>query len=227
MPQELAQAKIDEANFKKSLDYGIDKLGFGMFESTFSFCENLLNLLIGLSPLLWDTATYYATSYGLVNKDSSLVYTEIIQSAPFLGVVQIINEVIYVWLSLYSTFVIEEKHGFNETTLSTFFMDKLKSLVLSRIIGILVLSVMIYIVVTMGPYFYVYLWLFMFTFSLFFMTIWPERVAPLRNKYTPIEGGPVYDAIKKLADSVELPLTELFVVDGSQRSAYSNAYFYV
>ena len=64
LPQELAQAKIDEANFKKSLDYGIDKLGFGMFESTFSFCENLLNLLIGLSPLLWDTATYYATSYG-------------------------------------------------------------------------------------------------------------------------------------------------------------------
>ena len=99
MPQELAQAKIDEANFKKSLDYGIDKLGFGMFESTFSFCENLLNLLIGLSPLLWDTATYYATSYGLVNKDSSLVYTEIIQSAPFLGVVQIINEVIYVSMS--------------------------------------------------------------------------------------------------------------------------------
>ena len=120
LPQELAQAKIDKANFKKSLDYGIDKLGFGMFESTFSFCENLLNLLIGLSPLLWDTATYYATSYGLVNKDSSLVYTEIIQSAPFLGVVQIINEVIYVWLSLYSTFVIEEKHGFNKTTLSTF-----------------------------------------------------------------------------------------------------------
>ena len=102
-----------------------------MFESTFSFCENLLNLLIGLSPLLWDTATYYATSYGLVNKDSSLVYTEIIQSAPFLGVVQIINEVIYVWFSLYSTFVIEEKHGFNKTTLSTFFMDKLKNLVLS------------------------------------------------------------------------------------------------
>ena len=89
------------------------------------------------------------------------------------------------------------------------------------------LSVMIYIVITMGPYFYVYLWLFMFTFSLFFMTIWPEYIAPLYSKYTPIEEGPVYDAIKKLADSVEFPLTELFVVDGSQRSAYSNAYFYV
>ena len=213
----------DETNFKKSLDYGIDKLGFGMFESTFSFCENLLTLLIGLSPLLWSAATCYATSYELVNKDSSLVYTEIIQSALFLGMVQIINEVIYVWFSLYSTFVIEEKHGFNKTTLSTFF----KNLVLSRIIGILVLSVMIYIVITMGPYFYVYLWLFMFTFSLFFMTIWPEYIAPLYNKYTPIEEGPVYDAIKKLADSEEFPLTELFVVDGSQRSAYSNAYFYV
>ena len=55
----------------------------------------------------------------------------------------------------------------------------------------------------MGPYFYVYLWLFMFTFSLFFMTIWPEYIAPLYNKYTPIEEGPVYDAIKKLADSVD------------------------
>ena len=126
----------DETNFKKSLDYGIDKLGFGMFESTFSFCENLLTLLIGLSPLLWNAATHYAASYELVNKDSSLVYTEIIQSALFLGMVQIINEVIYVWFSLYSTFVIEEKHGFNETTLSTFFMDKLKNLVRSRIIGI-------------------------------------------------------------------------------------------
>ena len=83
------------------------------------------------------------------------------------------------------------------------------------------------IVITMRPYFYVYLWLFMFTFSLFFMTIWPEYIAPLYNKYTPIEEGPVYDAIKKLADSVEFPLTELFVVDGSQHSAYSNAYFYV
>ena len=59
------------------------------------------------------------------------------------------------------------------------------------------------------------------------MTIWPEYIAPLYNKYTPIEEGPVYDAIKKLADSVEFPLTELFVVDGSQHSAYSNAYFYV
>ena len=106
-------------------------------------------------------------------------------------------------------------------------MDKLKSLALSRIIGILVLSVMIYIVITMGPYFYVYLWLFMFTFSLFFMTICPEYIAPLYNKYTPIEEGPVYDAIKKLADSEEFPLTELFVVDGSRHSAYSNAYFYV
>ena len=96
---------------------GIDKLGFGMFESTFSFCENLLTLLIGLSPLLWDTATYYATSYGLVNKDSSLVYTEIIQSAPFLGVVQMINEVIYVWLSLYSTFVLYSMRGILRTKL--------------------------------------------------------------------------------------------------------------
>ena len=107
-------------NSVSGANHGVDKLGFGMFESTFSFCENLLTLLIGLSPLLWSAATRYATSYELVNKDSSLVYTEIIQSALFLEMVQIINEVIYVWLSLYSTFVIEEKHGFNKTTLSTF-----------------------------------------------------------------------------------------------------------
>ena len=63
------------------------------------------------------TRKYNATSYGLVNKDSSLVYTEIIQSAPFLGVVQMINEVIYVWLSLYSTFVLYSMRGILRTKL--------------------------------------------------------------------------------------------------------------
>jgi len=226
LPDELVQAEIDDTNFKKSLDYGIDKLGFGMFESSFSFLENLLTLLIGLSPCLWDTAAYNATHYGLVNKDNSLVYTEIVHTVLFLGMVTLINEVIYLWFSLYSTFVIEEKHGFNKTSFTTFFTDKLKNLALSIVIGVPLLSVMIYIVISMGPYFYAYLWLFMFIFSLFFMTVWPEYIAPLYNKYTPIDEGPVYDSIKKLADSVEFPLTKLFVVDGSQRSAHSNAYFY-
>ena len=197
-----------------------------MFESTFGFFETLLTLLIGLSPLLWDTAAYNATYYGLVNEKSSLVYTEIVQSVLFLGMVSIINEVIYLWFSLYSTFVIEEKHGFNKTTLVTFFTDKLKNMALSCVIGIPVLSAMIWIIISMGQYFYVYLWLFMFVFSLFLMTIFPEYIAPLYNKYTPIEEGPIYDAIKNLADRVQFPLTKLFVVDGSQRSAHSNAYFY-
>lgn len=226
VPKELKDAKIDETQFEKSIHYGVDKLGFGMFESTFVFFENMVTLLLGFSPLIWDTATYNSHYYGVVDENSSMVYKEIVQSLLFLGMVTLFNEVLYFGFGLYSTFVIEERHGFNKTTYLTYFSDKLKNTLLMFGIGGPVLSAMIWIIISCGEYFYFYLWLFMFVFSLLFMTIWPEYIAPLYNKYTPIEDGPTFDSIKALTDSVQFPLTKLFEVDGSTRSAHSNAYFY-
>jgi len=128
--------------------------------------------------------------------------------------------------SLYSTFVIEERHGFNKQTLGLFFTDKLKGIALGIAIGGPTLSALIYIIKWGGEHFYFWVWLFLLIFSLFMLTIYPIFIAPLFNKFTPLEEGDLRTEIERLASSIQFPLTKLFVIDGSKRSGHSNAYFY-
>ena len=94
------------------------------------------------------------------------------------------------------------------------------------VIGGPVLGAVIWLVRLGGPHFYFYVWLFLCIVSVIMMTIYPTMIAPLFNKYTKLDEGPIYAAIEKLANQVSFPLTEIYVVDGSKRSAHSNAYFY-
>ena len=77
-----------------------------------------------------------------------------------------------------------------------------------------------------GPYFYVYVWAFLCLTSVFLMAVYPTFIAPLFNTYKKLESGPIYTAIEELAKKVSFPLTQIYEVDGSRRSAHSNAYFY-
>jgi STE24 endopeptidase len=99
-------------------------------------------------------------------------------------------------------------------------------LLLSVIIGFPVLAVVVYVVRSGGPHFYFYVWAFLCIASIILMTIYPTLIAPLFNKYTPLKDGELFDRIAELAKKVDFPLTKIFVVDGSRRSAHSNAYFY-
>jgi len=127
---------------------------------------------------------------------------------------------------LYHTFVLEERHGFNKQTLALFFTDKIKSLLLGIIIGVPVLSGILHIIKWGGDYFYLYTWAFLTGFTLIMLTIYPSLIAPLFNKFTPLQDGDLKAQIEKLAASISFPLTGLYVVDGSKRSGHSNAYFY-
>lgn len=127
---------------------------------------------------------------------------------------------------LYSTFQIEKKHGFNKTTLKLFISDKLKSLVLTFLIGGPFVALLLYIIKKGGEYFYLYVWAFMFVFSVFMMTIVPVVIMPLFNKYEPLEDGPLKTSIYELAGELKFPLTKLFVMDGSKRSSHSNAFMF-
>lgn len=89
-----------------------------------------------------------------------------------------------------------------------------------------IIAGIIYIVKWGGDYFFVYLWVFTLIVSMALITIYPILIAPLFDKYTPLEEGPLKSNIEKLAGSIEFPLTKLYVVEGSKRSAHSNAYFY-
>ena len=210
---------------KAKFDGILDEKG-SVTSATMEIIETVAMLFLGFIPFVWDIATRLSLHWSLVNSDSSELYSEIIYSLVFILLTQIYDEVTTLPFSLYSTFVIEQKHGFNKQTLALFFVDKVKMLALSAVLGGPITSAMIFIIKWGGRYFYFYVWAFFFVVSLVMMHVYPEYIAPLFNKYTPLDSGDVFESVKKLADDVSFPLTKLFVVDGSTRSAHSNAYFY-
>jgi len=127
--------------------------------------------------------------------------------------------------SLYDTFVIEEKYGFNKTTLKTFFLDKVKGWMLSLIIGGGLLALIIWFYMLTGKMFWIYTWLLMSVFMVFITMFYSTLIVPLFNKQTPLEEGELKTAIRNFAEKVNFKLDNIFVIDGSKRSAKANAYF--
>ncbi|CAM9198153.1 unnamed protein product, partial [Ectocarpus fasciculatus] len=225
VPEELKHA-IPQDKFTKSLLYGVDKFSFGNIEGSFMFLEGFALILLGWLPYIWDFSLFLIERFGLVTAETSYFWKEVLATTAFMFLISLHDTVISLPFSLYSTFVVEEKHGFNKTTLGLFLRDKLISLVLGLVIGCPIFAVVIYVVRNGGPYFYFYVWAFLFSVTLVLMTIYPTLIAPLFNTYTPLKDGKLYDQIEELAKKVDFPLTKIFVVDGSKRSAHSNAYFY-
>lgn len=98
--------------------------------------------------------------------------------------------------------------------------------ILNQVIIVPLVCGIVYIVKIGGDYFFIYLWVFVMAITLFLFTIYPDYIAPLFDKYTLLSKGELKDEIEKLAKSVDFPLYKLYVVEGSKRSAHSNAYFY-
>lgn len=225
LPKELT-AHISEETFRKSNAYGTDKFTFKIIESAFSFVQNMAFMALGYLPFVWDLAKSAADKMGVLNSGYSVLFQEIVITWVFIVIMTVVDTVISLPFSLYGTFVVEEKHGFNKTTLGLFFQDKIMTLGLTFLLGMPILSIVIWIIRIGGPHFYYYVWACLCVVSIILMTIYPTLIAPLFNKYTKLEDGEVKTAIEELAKSVDFPLTNLFTVDGSRRSAHSNAYFY-
>ena len=151
---------------------------------------------------------------------------EIYRSMMFIFLMNIFNTIIGLPFSIYSTFVLEEKHGFNQQTAWFYTKDQIKKFIISQIITMPMIAAVIKIVYWGGEFFFIYLWAFVVGFTLFMMIIYPEFIAPLFDKYTPLPDGDLRTQIEKLAASIQFPLYKLFVVEGSKRSSHSNAYFY-
>mmetsp|Transcript_26156 Transcript_26156/g.43581 ORF Transcript_26156/g.43581 Transcript_26156/m.43581 type:complete len:464 (+) Transcript_26156:53-1444(+) len=227
LPAELKE-HISDDTFKKSSAYGKDKFAFKMVESLFTFVEGIAFVLLGYLPYAWDlSGTATASIFNMLSiTESSSLFQEIVVTWVFVVLMSVVDTLINMPFSLYSTFVVEEKHGFNKSTVALFFQDKAMTLGLTFLLGLPVLSLVVWIVRWGGPYFYFYVWIFLCIVSIILMTVYPTLIAPLFNKYTRLEDGEVKTAIENLAKQVEFPLTNLFTVDGSRRSAHSNAYFY-
>ncbi|GAX17410.1 STE24 endopeptidase [Fistulifera solaris] len=207
--------------FSKAQLYGRDKMQLGRIASLYDVSESIAFLLLGFLPYMWDRAAAIGNQYLGYTAEDEIKITLI-----FLGLVTLIGTVTKLPFELYSTFQVERKHGFNKQTLSLFFTDQIKSLVLTALIGGPFVALLLTIIQKGGEYFYLYVWAFVCVFSLFMMTIVPVVIMPLFNKYEPLPDGDLKDQIYALAKRLNYPLTKLFVMDGSKRSSHSNAFMF-
>lgn len=211
MPEEF-KGTFDEESYKKSQEYEKTRTKFGQVSSTFSLIVLLAFWFLGGFNWLDSVVRVYFDS-------------EIWRGLVFIGALVVANTIISLPFSIYSTFVIEEKYGFNKTTPKVFVLDMLKSLGLTIAIAGPILAAILYFFQAFGDWAWLMAWGAVVLFSLIAQYLAPTLIMPLFNKFTPLEEGELRDSIFKYAESVDYPLKNIFVMDGSKRSTKSNAFF--
>ncbi|XP_004229884.1 CAAX prenyl protease 1 homolog [Solanum lycopersicum] len=211
---------ISQEKFEKSRAYSLDKSYFHFIHEFVTIIMDSSILYFRILPWFWKRSGEFLVFLGL-NAENEIFHT-----LSFLAGVMVWSQITDLPFSLYSTFVIEARHGFNKQTVWLYFRDMIKGIALSIVIGPPIVAAIIVIVQKGGPYLAIYLWGFMLVLSLVMMTIYPVLIAPLFNKFTPLPQGELRLKIENLASSLKFPLKKLFVVDGSTRSSHSNAYMY-
>lgn len=211
LPSEFSDV-YDEATYRKSQDYTKVRTKFGFLSSAFGFVSILLFWFLGGFEYV-DT----------IAKNWSDVF--IIQGLYFFGILIALQQLVSLPFSLYSTFVIEEKFGFNKTTVSTYISDRLKGLVLMALLGGGVLALILYIFTELGQMSWLYAWGAVVFFTIVMQYIAPKWIMPIFNKFKPLEDGELKHRIMEFAESVDFQLQDIFIMDGSKRSSKSNAFF--
>ncbi|KAJ4423511.1 zinc metalloprotease [Gnomoniopsis sp. IMI 355080] len=220
-PPKVLQQEVSQEVYDKSQAYGRAKAKFEFVNGLYGQIQNILFIHYDVLPKLW------SWSGSLLLKFAPARFTgEISQSIVFVLAFTIIHQIISTPASVYHTFVLEEKFGFNKQTPQLYVMDKIKSMGLTVVLTPPILAAFLAIIQKTGKQFFYYLWLFGAGLQVFMITIWPIVITPLFNKLTPLEPGALKTQVEGLAAKLKFPLTELFVIDGSKRSAHSNAYFF-
>lgn len=218
LPEEL-QDVYDAPKYEKSQQYKKEKYRFGILTSSISIIVTLLFFFFGGFEFVDQLARAFS------NISESIAVNEILVALLFFGIIMLASDLLSTPFSYYNTFVIEEKYGFNKTTLKTFFIDKLKGWIMGGIIGGGILALIIWFYQSTGTYFWLYAWGFIIVFSVFMNLFYARLIVPLFNKQTPLEAGSLRDKIETYALKVGFSLKNIFVIDGSKRSTKANAYF--
>ena len=155
----------------------------------------------------------------------SLGFSAIVSGLLYTGSLLLLKLIIDLPFSIYSTFVIEEKFGFNRTTPAVFLTDLIKSIILTAILGGIVLSAVLWFFENSGPLAWIMCWIACTVFLLAVQYIVPTWIMPLFNKFTPLEDGPLKQAILDYAGRIRFSLSDVYLMDGSKRSSKSNAFF--
>ncbi len=202
----------DKEKYAKQQAYQRENHRFGILSGSVSFV-----LILGMFLL-----------YGFAYVDSlvwDITSSSIVAGLLFFGIILLASHLIQLPFSVYDTFVIEEKYGFNKTTPKTFALDQVKGLLLGTIFGGGLLALIIFIYQQTQDMFWIYAWVVIAFFSIFMTLFYSNLIVPLFNKQTPLEEGELRDAIQKFADKADFKLDNIYVINGSKRSSKANAYF--
>jgi len=211
LPIEITDIYTDQER-QLSHNYHEDHEKVGFISDSLSYFGILFLLLLGYLGKFYEyLGLYFQHSIG--------------QALAFFGVIFIVSDLLSLPFAYYSTFVIEEKYGFNKTNLQTFILDKLKSYLLTALIGGTVLFILLYLVENLGQNFWIYFWVVAVGIMLFFNAFYATLILPIFNKLSPLPDSELKNNIVALSKKLDFPLSEIFLLDGSTRSTKANAFF--
>jgi len=211
LPDEL-KGIYDEDKYRKSIEYEIVNSKFGFITSSLDFA-----LILGM--LFLGGFAYVDTLAG------TFTINPIYKAIVFFAMLGIASDLIHIPFSIYDTFVIEQRFGFNKTTAKIFIFDKLKGYLLSAIIGFPLLFALLWFYYKTTDMFWIYAWGITSFVTIFFVMFYSNLIVPLFNKQEPLEEGELKSEINTFAQKVGFKLKNIFKIDGSKRSTKANAYF--
>ena len=203
---------VTEEEYKKSILYNTDRIKFQIFTALFGSVVLVIFTIGGLLNYLTQVVMDMTSSNVL--------------GAVLLGLLLIIvEEIISIPISIYSTFVIEERHGFNKTTRKTFVTDIFKGLLISGVISSILYATVIFIIISAGDLWWIYAFAAVFTLQAIIFFLYPVLIMPLFNKFEPLDDEQFKKPIEKLLEKVDFKSKGLFVMNASLRSTHGNAFF--
>jgi STE24 endopeptidase len=202
----------DSDEYKKQQAYQRENNRFGLISGSFSFAVTMVMFLFYgfafVNDIVW-----------------GLTGNAITAAILFFGIIMLASDLLSIPFSVYDTFVIENKYGFNKTTPATFVFDTLKGWVIGAVIGGGLLALIILVYQQTQEMFWIYAWILVSAFSVFMTMFYSNIIVPLFNKQTPLEDGVLRSAIQQFSEKVGFKLDNIFVINGSKRSTKANAYF--
>jgi len=211
LPNEL-HGIYDAEKYRISQDYTRINTHFSIYSDSVSFIAMMLMLFLG----------GFAFLDGFVR---GITEHPILMALLFFGILGLAADLVGLPFSIYGTFVIEERFGFNRTTPKTFLLDKVKGLLLAALIGGGLLALVIWIYQVSGAWFWIIAWGVITAFILFMFMFYSNLIVPLFNKQKPLEEGELRQAIESFSRKVGFKLKNIYVIDSSKRSTKGNAYF--
>jgi len=211
LPDEFS-GYYDRGKYRKSQEYLKENTRFGFITDSIATPVTIAFILFGGFNLI----DQFARSFHLSTIPTGLI---------FAAVLMLASQIVAIPFSIYSTFVIEEKYGFNKTTPRTFVLDILKTWVLAAVIGGILFSAVLWFFEEAGPWAWAYCWIAVTLFQVFLLFVAPVVIMPIFNKFTPLEDGELREAIEEYAKKQDFKLKGVFTMDGSKRSTKSNAFF--